>query len=45
MVSGVLHGCLLSHVVVNIFTEDIEKGMSSGDDTKVCQDKGKLKNG
>lgn len=45
MVSAVLHGWLLSPVVVNIFVEDTEKGMSSGDDTKVCQDKGKLKDG
>lgn len=44
MVSGVLHGCLLRPVGVNIFKEDPEKKMSSGDDTKVFQDKGKLKN-
>lgn len=45
MVSAALHGRLLSPVVVYMFIEDIEKGISSGDDTKVCQDRGKLKNG
>lgn len=44
MISSILHGWLLRHVVANVLIEGIQKEMSSGGDAKGCQDKGKLKN-